>query len=113
MMTSIFLVLALLPEPARLELGWPGPPADQPALAAPASMNRDQRDVIRAEAADDESEEEELEGPGPAADFVLAGNEAGLNITTQRSIGSAHQRHPRDRRRSARSPPRPVPLMPD
>jgi hypothetical protein len=106
MLTSIFLCLALLPAQFPLQPCLPDVRAELPALARPPIERPDPLGLICAEIADEESEEEEDEGPEPADHRLAVIVDAGLGPRDSGSNGSPHIPLARDCRRLPRSPPR-------
>jgi len=105
MLTSILLLLTLLPADVAPGTRIAVTRARQSALALPASGGDARLDWMWAEAFDEESEEEEFGGQGPPDDLPSSGTDATPFAAITASIGSPHLRPERDRRGSPRSPP--------
>src|SRR4051812_41400513 len=105
MLTSILLLLALPPADVPPGTRIADSRARQAALALPASGGEARLDWMRAEAFDEESEEEEFGVQEPPDDLPTSGRDAAPFATITASIGSPHLRPERDRRGSPRSPP--------
>jgi hypothetical protein len=105
MATSVLLVLALLPAQPPIDPDLPDPGAVQSALSPPPFEGHDPLGLIRAEAADEEGEEEEFDGQGQAYHPLDGVGDIDLIVPVKGSNGSPHLPIARDRRRFPRSPP--------
>jgi len=113
MLTSILLLLTLPSADVAPGTCVSDSRARQTALSPPTSGGEARLDLIRAEAVDEESEEEEFGGQGPPGDFPSSGTNASPLDTIAASIGSPHLRLERDRRGSPRSPPGSMTILPN
>jgi len=104
MLTSILLLLTLLPADVAPGTRIAVTRAGQSALALPASGGDARLDWMRAEAFE-ESEEEEFGGQGSPDDLPSSGTDATPFSAITALIGPPHLRPERDRRGSPRSPP--------
>jgi hypothetical protein len=105
MVTSIFLFLAFFPAPTLPVLFPPDSRADQAALTAGVPGDGVPCAVTHSDPADEESEDEEFGGSGPAAEALRSGSDAVRVVRAQPPNGWSHLRTVRYRRGSARSPP--------
>jgi len=106
MLTSILLLVALLPGLVALDGYLPDSWTGQIVRSLPPFQGEDPVAFNRGEAADEESEEEELDdGQGRVDDRLSACRDVVLVVIVSGSISSPHLRSTRDRSGCPRSPP--------
>jgi len=113
MVTSILLYVVLLPVQAPLDSSRLQAGSAQPALCTPSGEEPGPLRFVRAEAADEESEEEDWDGQVLADHPLAEVNDVHLILPVRGSNGSPHLPLARDPRRFPRSPPQVDPLPAD
>jgi len=106
MLTSILLYFALLPAPTPLDPGLRHARPGQAALGTQPGGEPGPLCLVRAEAADEESEEEDWDGPILANHPMAKVGDAHPILPARGSNGSPHLPLTRERRCPPRSPPR-------